>query len=110
MAGAGTAEERKEAADSFMRARSPDQINGAITVAQRLLGGQLNGLRRQFVQSTGLKGEAFDEIIGTQAKQFLEGGSAAAPEGGSTFKDRFKGGQEPAKVDLGGGWSAQRVQ
>lgn len=110
VAGAGTAEERGTAAQMFSTAKSPEQLNGAIKVAQRLLGGQLTGLRRQFVSSTGLKGEEFDALLGEEAKTFLEGGGGAG--GGSSedsFGDRFKGGSAP-KVDLGGGWSAQRVK
>ena len=78
VAGAGTENERKEAADGFMRARSPDQIYGAIGVVQALLGGQLKGLRRQFTTSTGLPGERFDEMLEPETVRSL-GNTQAGP-------------------------------
>lgn len=71
VAGAGTEAERREAADAFQRARSPQQIIGAIHVVQALLGGQLKGLRRQFVASTGLAEERFDDMLEPHTRQFL---------------------------------------
>lgn len=108
VAGAGTAEERGTAAQMFSTAKSPEQLAGAIKVAQRLLGGQLSGMRRQFVQSTGLKADKFDALLGEEGKAFLEGGGGGGPSDDS-FDQRFQGGSAP-KVDLGGGWSAQRVK
>jgi hypothetical protein len=71
VAGAGTQAERNEAADSFNRARSPDQIEGAIRVAQRLLTGQLRGLRQQFGPATGLPIEDFDEMLAPRTRKFF---------------------------------------
>ena len=71
--GAGTEAERREAADSFNRARSPEQISGSIKVAQQLLGGQLQGLKRQFVASTGLPADRFDEMLEPNTREFLGG-------------------------------------
>lgn len=71
VAGAGTQTERQEAADAFNRARSPEQIAGAINVAKRLLVGQLSGLRRQFTASTGLDTDQFDEMLEPETRDYL---------------------------------------
>jgi len=72
VAGAGTQSERQEAADAFNRARSPEQLNQAIEVARKLLIGQLGGLRRQFVASTGLPESAFDDMLEPQTRAFFD--------------------------------------
>lgn len=87
VAGAGTQAERAEAANAFNRARSPDQLFGAIKVAQRLLSGQVGGLRKQFVTATGLKGEKFDEMLGDEAKSFLTNKESPAAAGGWSVKE-----------------------
>lgn len=87
VAGAGTQGERAEAADAFSRAKSPQQLAGAIKVAQKLLAGQLAGMKRQFRSSTGLKDEVFDRMLGEEGLFFLKG-----TEKGSGPKDVPKGG------------------
>ena len=71
VAGAGTQQEREEAGNAFMRARSPQQIQGAIGVVQSLLGGQLKGLRRQFTSSTGMPESSFDEMLEPETRDVL---------------------------------------
>jgi hypothetical protein len=71
VAGAGTEAERSEAADSFTKARSPSQISGSIKTAQKLLVGQLSGLKKQFVTSTGLPAGTFDNMLEPQTRAFL---------------------------------------
>lgn len=85
IAGAGTKEERQEAANAFAVAKSPEQISQAIDkVVKPLLLGQLKGLRRQFTSSTGLAADKFDELLGPEAQQFFSSGAAKydAPDGG----------------------------
>lgn len=71
VAGAGSQAERQEAADAFNRARSPAQLAGAIEAARKLLVGQLEGLRRQYVASTGLEGSTFDEMLEPETRSFF---------------------------------------
>ncbi len=78
VAGAGTEAERTEAADAFTRARSPEQISGSIKAAQSLLVGQLRGLKKQFVTSTGLQEKSFDSMLEPQTRAFL-GDAATSP-------------------------------
>lgn len=73
VAGAGTEAERREAADAFYRARSPEQLEGAIKVAQALLGGQLQGLKRQYSVSTGLPEATFNDMLEPSTREFLSG-------------------------------------
>jgi hypothetical protein len=83
VAGAGTQAERTEAADAFNRARSPQQIAGAINTAKALLAGQLKGMRRQFTSSTGLSADRFDQMLEPETRDYLGGGgTGAAPAGG----------------------------
>jgi hypothetical protein len=97
VAGAGTQQEREEAGNAFMRARSPQQIEGAINVVQSLLAGQLKGLRRQYTSSTGMPESSFDEMLEPETRQILGGGGGGQIKGAppvGTVEDghRFKGG------------------
>jgi len=72
IAGAGTKDERQEAADAFNRARSPSQIGDVINkVIKPLLVGQLGGLRRQFVPATGLDVSEFDKMLEPETRSFF---------------------------------------
>ena len=87
VAGAGTQQEREEAGNAFMRARSPQQIEGAINVVQSLLAGQLKGLRRQYTSSTGMPESSFDEMLEPETRQILGGGGGGGQtNGGSPVK------------------------
>jgi hypothetical protein len=89
--GAGTGAEREEAANSFQRARSPQQLYGAIHTTQILLGGQLKGLKRQFMVSTGLPEGDFNEMLEPQTRLFLEDTSSSKPGvGGTEVPDRVE--------------------
>lgn len=72
VAGAGTQSERHEAANAMNRARSPAQIDGAITVVQKLLDGQLRGKKQQFITATGLPGARFDEMLSDEARRVYD--------------------------------------
>lgn len=52
-AGVGSDTDRQEISDSFSRAKSPQQLSGAIKTAQTLLGGQLSGFSQQYKHATG---------------------------------------------------------
>jgi hypothetical protein len=94
VAGAGTQSERQEAADAFNSARSPAQLNQAIAVARRLLIGELQGLRRQYVAATGLGGDSFDEMLEPQTRSFFGEGQG----GGESSAPASKGNQNVPRV------------
>ena len=72
VAGAGTQDERQQAQNAFQNARSPEQIYGVIDdVARPLMLGQLNGLKHQFMVSTGLPAERFDEMLLPDTSEFF---------------------------------------
>lgn len=108
VAGAGTQAERQEAAEAFSRRGSPRQISEGIDKVMRpLMLGQLKGLERQFVQSTGLDKEAFYRGVGPEAESFMRGTdqnklvptqvdidwAKKSPERRKQFADKF--GREP---------------
>jgi hypothetical protein len=103
-AGVGTGAEREEMAHKFAVAGSPQQIRGALNIARRLLGGQLNGLRRQFKQSTGLGDEDFNNFLAPGNIQWYEGkdGTVQAPD---YRRFGLAGGEAgaPAAAPAGGG-------
>ena len=72
VAGAGTQTERQEASDAFNRARSPEQLAGAIETARKLLIGQLKSLRQQFKAATGRPESEFDEMLNPETRTFFD--------------------------------------
>lgn len=108
VAGAGTHDEREKAAAQFAAARTPDQIKGAIKTVQALLGGQLEGRKRQ-AAAAGVSEEKFKSLIGDRPYEILtssEKGHApkseatkAAPVAGEKRNGwTFKGG-DPAQKE-----------
>ena len=89
--------DRETLAASLRRAGGPKVIDGAIGTFQKLLGGQLGGLRQQYQRTTGQ--DNFDEaFLSPATRKALEGGSGgnSAPKKGDVVKGyRFKGG-DPA--------------
>jgi hypothetical protein len=77
--GGGGQAEREELTKQLDAANSPEQLQGAIETAQRLLAGQTAGLRQQFVGTTGLPGGTFDGMLMDRTKQVL--GTDAADAG-----------------------------
>ncbi len=104
--GAGTGEDRRGLQAAFDAANSPRQLVGVIRTADALLGGQLQGLRRQY-QGAGLTD--FDAKLSPKAKTRLSGGvpndlpSPAGHAEGSVAKDAS--GRVVAKI-VGGQWAA----
>lgn len=78
----GSVQDRDKAAAVIARSNSPAQLKSSIQQYLRLMGGQLDGLRRQYVKNTGLND--FDEMLSPQAQQQIEAhapNSAAPPAG-----------------------------
>jgi len=67
-AGGGVAD-REKALAGIDKASSPAQLKGAIETAQKLMGGQLGGLKRQYEQSTGRKD--FERLLSEDSKPYL---------------------------------------
>lgn len=77
-AGAGALTDREELRRNFDSASTPEQLAGVIATLKRLMAGQLDGLRRQYMQTTGK--DDFDEKLSDEAKKELE---ALSPGGGN---------------------------
>ena len=95
--GSGGAESDREGIrDAFKAADSPAQRQAVIQHYEGLLGGQLNGLRRQYQHATGL--DDFNTLVSQLARQKLtaadNAGAAPAPKplnvGQSTQLGQFK--------------------
>ncbi len=95
--GSGGAESDRDAIkDAFNAANSPKQIAGVISHYEGLMGGQLNGLRRQYKRATGL--DDFNDLVSRLAQQKLtaagNAGAGPAPKplniGQSTQLGQFK--------------------
>ena len=52
--GPGALADRQDAQHIFTDAKSPEQLFGAINAVQKLMGGQMSGLKRQYERATGL--------------------------------------------------------
>ena len=74
--GAGAQGDREGIKAGFAAKGAPAQIFGTIDKYKGLMGGQLNGLRRQYTKSTGLTD--FDEMVSDQARSEL-GAAAGTP-------------------------------
>lgn len=70
-AGGGALADRQEAEKAVRRANSPGQLAGVIKTQKELLAGQLNGLRLQYKNSTGL--DDFETHLLPQTRTELEG-------------------------------------
>ena len=95
--GSGGAESDRDAIkDAFNAANSPKLIAGVISHYEGLMGGQLNGLRRQYKRATGL--DDFNDLVSRLAQQKLTaaGNASAGPApkplniGQSTQLGQFK--------------------
>lgn len=78
--GPGAAEDRKEARDHILSAASPEQLLQMINTYKDLMGGQLGGLRRQYVANIkGATDADFDKFLSQDAKRQIPGGAAKNP-------------------------------
>jgi hypothetical protein len=96
----GAEGDREAIKEAFNAARSPAQLQGVIEKYEGLMGGQLQGLKRQYQRATGLKD--FDSFVSTMAQQRL----SAAAQGGRG---------KPASLNIGqsanvGGFTVTRVK
>lgn len=82
VAGAGTEHDRNTAASQFLTGQGVDQINGAIKTTQSLLGGQLEGRKRQ-ATNAGVSEERFKSLIGDRPYEILSHMDKGEPAGGT---------------------------
>lgn len=68
---AGALGDRETASKTLDRAKSPEQLNGVINTYQKLMSGQLNGLRLQYQASTNK--DDFDRFLSPQALKINKG-------------------------------------
>ena len=76
--GGGVAD-REEVAHTLSRVSSPSQLAGVISSYQKLMGGQLGGLRRQYEHSTGRKD--FESLLSPEAIPYLQTHEAQGTSG-----------------------------
>jgi len=85
----GSQADREKAAAVIDRANSPAQLRGAIATYKQLMGGQLEGLRRQYKAAT-LRDD-FDTLLSPAAQQQLGGGAGGQhPPEISALLDKYK--------------------
>jgi hypothetical protein len=80
--GAGSQDDRQQLQAQFAAANSPAQLMGAIGTAEKLMAGQVKGLRQQYEFATGAHN--FDNMLTPATRRQLQGlesvpGGAAAP-------------------------------
>src|SRR5690606_31807764 len=81
----GGVSDREEAPNMISTAQSPQQLHAAIQTYKELLGGQLEGLRQQYEQSTGQTD--FDRFLSEDTLQQLEGRGPGGATGGEAMPD-----------------------
>jgi hypothetical protein len=74
-AGGGVAD-REHAQAIFDRAKSPEQLTGAVTEIKKLLRGQLKGLEKQYKATTG-RDDFEDRFLTDSARELDKGASSA---------------------------------
>ena len=93
VAGAGTAGEREAMEKSFSPSATVKQISGGIVVTQRLLGGQLEGKKRQ-AAAAGVSEDMFKNLVGEKPYEILTTIDMATGKGGGG------GGPPQASIDM----------
>lgn len=81
---AATGAERQELEKNLGNARTYDSIHDVLSHLKRLMGGQLNGLRKQYEDSTGLKD--FNESLFPETIKALGGNSSGNVPAGFSVK------------------------
>lgn len=106
VAGAGTEHDRNTASEMFSSARSPAQLKGAVDTVQKLLGGQLEGRKKQ-AMAAGVSEEKFKSLIGDRPYEILsnvERGHSPKPTGAlKTYKTPAEAMEAVKKGDLKSG-------
>lgn len=99
--GGGGVGDREHAASIIARSNSPQQLSQAIGQIQGLMGGQLNGLERQYKGATGL--DDFKQTwVSPRAQQVLAAHQPKQPPAGATQTATGPNGQKIALI--GGKW------
>jgi hypothetical protein len=81
--GAGTGQERLELQQDFSNALSPEQLNGVIQTARRLMLGQMRGLEYQYAGADEKRQEMFRGKLFEHTKEALESTDKGTPQGGA---------------------------
>jgi hypothetical protein len=94
----GASADREKLQESLNRASSPAQLSGVISTFRTLMAGQLQGLKRQYETSTGIKEGpfAFDNKLGPETLRTIGAESAAAAR---NPRDTNTAGAPPAKAE-----------
>jgi hypothetical protein len=72
LGGQSSSKDRENLKNTINRARSPEQLDSAIEVYQRLMAGQMLGLKRQYdFAHQGVKAPAFEEGLDDNAKRLI---------------------------------------
>lgn len=79
--GAGALGDREQLRDNISRAASPEQLKGAIDVYKTLIMGQMQGMQKQYEESTGRKD--FQRFLLPNVSEDLEK-HASTPQSGTT--------------------------
>jgi hypothetical protein len=90
--GAGTGQDREDIQKAFSSANSPQQLEGVIKTAKRLMAGQLHGLKQQYEQTT--HQTDFDQRLSPAARRELEGLAPATDTAGSATTGKTSTGVE----------------
>ena len=112
--GPGAESDRKEALTAIQKASSPAQIADALKGIRALMGGQLQGLQREFKASTGFGDQRFATLLSPAAKEILASlpedsgnpGAADAAKTAPTLRTK-KIGNVTYKEVAPGEWEAQ---
>jgi len=109
----GGVTERQEAAESFARANSPEQLKGVINTYRVLLGGQLESLEGQYKAGTG-RDDFRSKFLTPNTQKVLPAAPAAAktpsdiPQAAIDFLKQGRGTREQFDAQFGAG-SAKKV-
>jgi hypothetical protein len=109
----GGVTERQEAAESFARANSPEQLKGVINTYRVLLGGQLESLEGQYKAGTG-RDDFRSKFLTPNTQKVLPAVPAAAktssdiPQAAIDFLKQGRGTREQFDAQFGAG-SAKKV-
>jgi len=105
----GGVTERDRAAENIIRSRSPAQMSGIISSYKEILGGQLQALRKEYEDTTGMRD--FDKRLLPSVKKAFESVASEAGSGGGTEQQPpAQSTLERIKSKLPQGWTVEPVQ
>lgn len=97
--GPGAEKDRENALAAVDRASSPSQLKDGIKIAQRLMGGQLGGLKRQYEQTTGRND--FERLLSKDSQPYLQTKEATGDSSGDAGPVKISSDAEFAKLPSG---------